>query len=580
MSALLFGQDGGTRATLIEHRDTSRITPLHKAAENGHLELVQWLIDRGADVNSTDSYGMTPLHAACTRSQFDVIVLLVSHGADVSKSTNDDQLALHYFLKYCKDTSLPMLCCILTLLAPSLAHLHCTTENGSFLHNACRNVKSTQIEFVIQFLLVNGVDDRTVDSKGRVCWAQLEYRAAKRLAKTLDREDIVNYAHKAAGGVEVEGQLRMPTSQAPPPPSTGRRDPWGMPIQSNKDEDAVMQILAEQLEEVKKALEDISSAVSGEEEVKRLDEAKAKMEHAIQTMAPAETDDILSSMIMDKVGDNAVRELIKLSLGHELSDASDREVLRKGRALVTTRWGQCLRVYYTLYSDCIVLLHADFVHERLKDYEAATGCIGDSAGPSDGVAWPPQCSSVEHEGIKSVFLMPLKRLTFFHLPTGYGDLQNSFQIVYSRARGSPKSFTLKLMEESESDELSRIIKERSELIRKFIDPSPPAGLFVCPTEILVEGYLAKKGQVIYTWQRYHVRATVSHLFYYNTETDLTPRGIISIHGMPVHFQDDMMQFQWTDDEHKRRFIFTALTPRDYNDWKKVFDPAGAPPKTV
>ena len=42
-------------------RDESGATPLHYAAMNGHRQIVHLLLERGADINSTDSqFGATP----------------------------------------------------------------------------------------------------------------------------------------------------------------------------------------------------------------------------------------------------------------------------------------------------------------------------------------------------------------------------------------------------------------------------------------------------------------------------------------------------------------------------------------
>jgi ankyrin repeat protein len=42
-------------------------TPLHSAADNGHFEMVQFLIVNGADVNSRNLNGYTLLIVDCTK---------------------------------------------------------------------------------------------------------------------------------------------------------------------------------------------------------------------------------------------------------------------------------------------------------------------------------------------------------------------------------------------------------------------------------------------------------------------------------------------------------------------------------
>lgn len=57
-------------------------TPLHEAAQNGLLEVAQWLIERGAAINPRlSSNGKTPLALANEGQHADVANLLKQHGA-------------------------------------------------------------------------------------------------------------------------------------------------------------------------------------------------------------------------------------------------------------------------------------------------------------------------------------------------------------------------------------------------------------------------------------------------------------------------------------------------------------------
>ena len=53
---------------LVNEKDLNNKTALHFAAFAGHPEIVEYLLENGADVNAKDVYNMTPLHAAVLRS--------------------------------------------------------------------------------------------------------------------------------------------------------------------------------------------------------------------------------------------------------------------------------------------------------------------------------------------------------------------------------------------------------------------------------------------------------------------------------------------------------------------------------
>ena len=69
----------------VNAKETARYseTPLHFAIQNGHIDIVKLLIDRGADVNAVTGYGATPLWLAAVRGKPDIAKLLISKGADI-----------------------------------------------------------------------------------------------------------------------------------------------------------------------------------------------------------------------------------------------------------------------------------------------------------------------------------------------------------------------------------------------------------------------------------------------------------------------------------------------------------------
>ncbi|CAI8021484.1 Ankyrin repeat domain-containing protein 49, partial [Geodia barretti] len=57
--------------------DSDLYTPLHRASYNGHLESAEYLLSRGARVDSLTVDGWTPLHCACRWNKVAVADLLI-----------------------------------------------------------------------------------------------------------------------------------------------------------------------------------------------------------------------------------------------------------------------------------------------------------------------------------------------------------------------------------------------------------------------------------------------------------------------------------------------------------------------
>lgn len=58
-------------------------TALHVAAQEGHIDAVNALVSFGADVDAKDMLRMTPLHWAVQRGHRMIMEILLEHGADV-----------------------------------------------------------------------------------------------------------------------------------------------------------------------------------------------------------------------------------------------------------------------------------------------------------------------------------------------------------------------------------------------------------------------------------------------------------------------------------------------------------------
>lgn len=58
--------------------------PIHIAARFSYKEIVEALIENGADINIKGHFGYTALHEACRKSNIDIVNILIKNGADVN----------------------------------------------------------------------------------------------------------------------------------------------------------------------------------------------------------------------------------------------------------------------------------------------------------------------------------------------------------------------------------------------------------------------------------------------------------------------------------------------------------------
>ena len=71
-------------------------TPLHEAANFGHLEIVNYLLDYGADIDHRGDAGITPLIDAASCGHVQMMRLLIERGAN--KLYKDDKVFVYVYV--------------------------------------------------------------------------------------------------------------------------------------------------------------------------------------------------------------------------------------------------------------------------------------------------------------------------------------------------------------------------------------------------------------------------------------------------------------------------------------------------
>ena len=93
---LLDRKENGDSIANINAKGLDGFTPLHFAVNEGHFEIVKFLIENSAYINSISYSKRTPLHLACEKGKISIIQILLQHKAFVNSKDDDGNTPLHY----------------------------------------------------------------------------------------------------------------------------------------------------------------------------------------------------------------------------------------------------------------------------------------------------------------------------------------------------------------------------------------------------------------------------------------------------------------------------------------------------
>jgi len=83
-----------------ESTDRFGRTSLHLASLRGDTEIVELLLEAGANVNIKNKFGWTPLHLAAREGHIDIVQMLLEAGANIGAKNKFGRTPLDYAVKH------------------------------------------------------------------------------------------------------------------------------------------------------------------------------------------------------------------------------------------------------------------------------------------------------------------------------------------------------------------------------------------------------------------------------------------------------------------------------------------------
>ena len=177
----------------VNHQGFQNRTALHIAVSNGRVNVVEVLIDAGADIEAKDVKGLTPLHYACDAGKLEIVQMLVEAGADVRVADNEGETCLNRAANDGRTETVRYLASlreadvirqgfqnrtalhtavssghvnVVEVLIDAGADIEAKNVNGrTLLHYAC---DAGKLE-IVQMLVEAGADVRVADNNGHTC---------------------------------------------------------------------------------------------------------------------------------------------------------------------------------------------------------------------------------------------------------------------------------------------------------------------------------------------------------------------------------------------------------------------------
>ncbi|XP_022097081.1 transient receptor potential cation channel subfamily A member 1-like [Acanthaster planci] len=179
----------GSEATL-SMCDVEKMTPLHRAAMFDHVDVVEFLIAQGADMDAVDKNGYSPVLRAVSRGSFRSALLLNKNGADCRLRDCQNRNILHLAVLSGKD----LMKCGLTALKSDIPVLLNDVDNRGCtpIHYATRDGNIKSVKSLIELGATVNLKDFKKQSPLHFAAKYGRFNSCKRLLDSSIGPNIIN----------------------------------------------------------------------------------------------------------------------------------------------------------------------------------------------------------------------------------------------------------------------------------------------------------------------------------------------------------------------------------------------------
>jgi ankyrin repeat protein/Tol biopolymer transport system component len=168
---------------LVNAVDSDAKTPLHLAAEYGHIHIVELLLVKGADINAKSGFKRTPLHFAASSGHDEIVKLLIERGARINE-IDSFMLAPIFRAAYKGHRN------IVEMLLATGINTNMTEKNGVSLLHAAALAGNPEL---VEMLLDKGIDRNVPNIYGKTPLHFAASRGHKAVVRLLlDQEADIN----------------------------------------------------------------------------------------------------------------------------------------------------------------------------------------------------------------------------------------------------------------------------------------------------------------------------------------------------------------------------------------------------